>query len=57
MDQLCLPMDLEEDIPPYHLARVVNAVVNQLNDSIFHLYFSLFSDGRNSAAIDRNILL
>ncbi|GIQ68567.1 IS1182 family transposase [Xylanibacillus composti] len=35
MDQLCLPMDLEEDIPPNHLVRVVNVAVNQLDDAIF----------------------
>jgi transposase len=35
MDQLYLPMDLEEDIPEYHLVRVVNAAVNRLDDKIF----------------------
>ncbi|QKS48779.1 IS1182 family transposase (plasmid) [Paenibacillus cellulosilyticus] len=35
MDQLCLPMDLEEDIPSNHLVRVVNAAVNRLDDKIF----------------------
>ncbi|WP_253944723.1 hypothetical protein [Paenibacillus sp. NEAU-GSW1] len=35
LDQLCLPMDLEEDIPPNHLVRVVNAAVNRLDDKIF----------------------
>lgn len=35
MDQLCLPMDLEEDIPQNHLVRVVNAAVNRLDDKIF----------------------
>lgn len=35
MDQLCLPMDLEEDIPHNHLVRIVNAAVNRLNDKIF----------------------
>ncbi|MDQ0897760.1 transposase [Paenibacillus sp. V4I7] len=35
MDQLCLPMDLEEDIPQNHLVRIVNAAVNQLDDVIF----------------------
>ncbi|MFD0675245.1 IS1182 family transposase [Cohnella sp. GCM10027633] len=35
MDQLCLPMDLEEDIPQNHLVRVVNSAVNRLDDSIF----------------------
>lgn len=35
MDQLCLPMDLEEDIPQNHVVRVVNAAVNRLSDNIF----------------------
>ncbi|GJM78285.1 hypothetical protein HMSSN139_07810 [Paenibacillus sp. HMSSN-139] len=35
MDQLCLPMDLEEDIPANHLVRVVNTSVNRLDDAIF----------------------
>ena len=35
MDQLYLPMDLEEDIPENHLVRVVNAAVNRLDDAIF----------------------
>ncbi|MBW4837915.1 MAG: IS1182 family transposase [Paenibacillaceae bacterium] len=35
MDQLCLPMDLEEDIPQNHAVRVVNAAVNRLSDNIF----------------------
>jgi transposase len=35
MDQLCLPMDLEEDIPENHLVRVVHAAVNRLDDRIF----------------------
>ncbi|WP_425270613.1 IS1182 family transposase [Paenibacillus helianthi] len=35
MDQLCLPMDLEEDIPTNHLVRVVNAAVNRLDDALF----------------------
>lgn len=35
MDQLCLPMDLEEDMPDNHLARVVNAAVERLDDTIF----------------------
>jgi len=35
MDQLHLPMDLEEDIPPGHLVRVVNEAVNRLDDKIF----------------------
>jgi len=35
MDQLHLPMDLEDDIPPHHLVRVVNEAVNRLDDAIF----------------------
>ncbi|MRN57190.1 transposase, partial [Paenibacillus monticola] len=35
MDQLCLPMDLEDDIPENHLVRVVNTAVNRLDDAIF----------------------
>ncbi|RKN82276.1 IS1182 family transposase [Paenibacillus ginsengarvi] len=35
MDQLYLPMDLEEGIPANHLVRVVNAAVNRLDDAIF----------------------
>ncbi|MGF7045638.1 hypothetical protein J2T13_000098 [Paenibacillus sp. DS2015] len=31
MDQLFLPMDLEEDIPQNHLVRLVNAAVNRLD--------------------------
>jgi transposase len=35
MDQLFLPMDLEEDIPQNHCVRVVNAAINRLDDRIF----------------------
>ena len=35
MDQLFLPMDLEEDIPQNHLVRLVNTDVNRLDDAIF----------------------
>jgi len=35
MDQLTLPMDLEEDIPQNHFVRIVNAAVNRLDDAIF----------------------
>ncbi|MDQ1909925.1 IS1182 family transposase [Paenibacillus sp. GD4] len=35
MDQLCLPMDLEMDIPPRHVARVINSFINRLDDSLF----------------------
>ncbi|MBE0337031.1 IS1182 family transposase, partial [Paenibacillus sp. 23TSA30-6] len=45
-DQLCLPMDLEEDIPPNHLVRVVNAAVNRLDDTIFDAAYP--GGGRNS---------
>lgn len=46
MDQLCLPMDLEEDIPENHLVRVVNAAVNHLDDKIFATAYP--GGGRNS---------
>ncbi|AJS59739.1 IS1182 family transposase [Paenibacillus sp. IHBB 10380] len=46
MDQLYLPMDLEEDIPPNHLVRLVNTAVNQLDDSIFDVAYS--GGGRDS---------
>ena len=46
MDQLCLPMDLEEDIPANHLVRVVNAAVNRLDDSIFNAAYP--GGGRDS---------
>lgn len=46
MDQLCLPMDLEEDIPPNHLVRVVNAAVNRLDDTIFNAAYP--GGGRDS---------
>ncbi|SEN69382.1 hypothetical protein SAMN04487895_102242 [Paenibacillus sophorae] len=35
MDQLHLPMDLEEDFPPNHFVRVVNDMVNRTCDKIF----------------------
>ena len=35
MDQLSLPMDLQEDIPQNHLVRVVNDAVNRLNMNLF----------------------
>jgi transposase len=35
MDQLFLPLDLEEDIPQNHLVRLINRAVNRLDDSIF----------------------
>ncbi len=46
MDQLYLPMDLEEDIPENHLVRVVNEAVNRLDDSIFTAAYP--GGGRNS---------
>lgn len=46
MDQLYLPMDLEEDIPQNHLVRVVNEAVNQLDDAIFASAYP--GGGRNS---------
>ncbi|MRN52198.1 transposase [Paenibacillus monticola] len=38
MDQLCLPMDLEDDIPENHLVRVVNTAVNRLNNRGFRRF-------------------
>lgn len=35
MDQLFLPMDLEELIPPQHVVRVVNDAIDQIDDSLF----------------------
>ncbi|MGO4110237.1 IS1182 family transposase [Paenibacillus sp. YAF4_2] len=35
MDQLSLPMDLQEDIPENHLVRVINDAVNRLDMSLF----------------------
>nr|WP_316503063.1 MULTISPECIES: transposase [Paenibacillus] len=46
MDQLCLPMDLEEDIPANHLVRIVNAMVNRLDDATFDAAYP--GGGRNS---------
>lgn len=46
MDQLCLPMNLEEDIPQDHLVRVVNAAVNRLDDAIFNAAYP--GGGRDS---------
>ncbi len=34
MDQLILPMDLEMEVPPHHLARVVHQAVENLDESI-----------------------
>lgn len=46
MDQLCLPMDLEEDIPENHLVRIVNDAVNRLDDRIFEAAYP--GGGRHS---------
>ncbi|MFF2483123.1 transposase, partial [Paenibacillus sp. NPDC058071] len=46
MDQLYLPMDLEEDIPANHLVRVINAAVNRLDDAIFDVAYP--GGGRDS---------
>lgn len=46
MDQLCLPMDLQEDIPENHLVRVINTAVNRLDDAIFDAAYS--GGGRDS---------
>src|SRR6478672_10030954 len=46
MDQLYLPIDLEDDIPPKHLVRVVNEAVNRLDDKIFREAYP--GGGRNS---------
>ncbi|MFD2124229.1 IS1182 family transposase [Paenibacillus xanthanilyticus] len=35
MDQLSLPMDLQEDIPQNHLVRIVNDAVDRLNMNLF----------------------
>lgn len=35
MDQLCLPIDLVDDIPQNHPVRIVNEAVNRLDDNIF----------------------
>jgi len=46
MDQLFLPMDLEEDIPKNHLVRVVNDAVNRLDNAIFQTAYP--GGGRDS---------
>lgn len=35
MDQLCLPMDLEVEIPENHPVRIVNETINRIDDAIF----------------------
>ena len=44
MDQLCLPMDLEEDNPANHLIRVVNVAVNRVDEAIFDAAYPDGSD-------------
>jgi transposase len=46
MDQLFLPMDLEDDIPPQHVVRVVNEAINRLDDEIFAVAYP--GGGRDS---------
>ncbi|MGG0816224.1 IS1182 family transposase [Paenibacillus alvei] len=46
MDQLYLPMDLEEDIPQNHLVRIINHAVNRIDDQIFTAAYP--GGGRNS---------
>ena len=46
MDQLCLPMDLGDEIPAKHVARVINDFVNRLDDSLFTLAYK--GGGRDS---------
>jgi hypothetical protein len=35
MNQLCLPLSLEELIPPHHVVRIVNDAVDRIDDEIF----------------------
>ena len=46
MDQLFLPMDLEEDIPQNHVVRVINDAVNRIDDKIFEAAYP--GGGRHS---------
>ncbi|MCY7487790.1 transposase [Paenibacillus alvei] len=46
MDRLYLPMDLEEDISPNHLVRIINHAVNRIDDQIFTAAYP--GGGRNS---------
>jgi transposase len=39
MNQLFLPMDIEELIPPHHAVRVVNNAIDQLDDALFTKYY------------------
>ena len=46
IDQLYLPMDLEEDIPQNHLVRIINYALNRIDDHIFAAAYP--GGGRNS---------
>lgn len=46
MDQLYLPMSLEEDIPKNHLVRLINDAVNRISDKFFAAAFP--GGGRDS---------
>lgn len=46
MNQLFLPMSLDELIPPHHVVRVVNEAIEKIDDSIFGKYYP--GGGRNS---------
>lgn len=46
MDQLCLPMNLEEDIPQNHVSRLVNMAINRLDDAVFNIAYP--GGGRDS---------
>lgn len=46
MDQLWMPMNLEEWIASHHLVRVINDAVNQLDDAIFDVAYP--GGGRDS---------
>jgi transposase len=40
MEQLFLPMDLEEEIPKNHFCRVINDAVNRIDDGIFEAAYT-----------------
>lgn len=46
MNQLFLPMDLEELVPPNHVVRVINDAINKLSDELFLKHYS--GGGRSS---------
>lgn len=46
MDQLFLPMDLEELIPPQHVVRVVNDAIDRVKDDVFLQHYP--GGGRSS---------